>query len=447
MKLTLLPSDKGDCMLLESADGTAILIDGGMSDSYKRYVREFLAGWRKKHDRPLDLVYLSHIDQDHIAGVLQLMNDLVDWRVYRFKTQTGETWEEPGFGEPPEVKRLWHNGFHDLAKDNAGPIGAMLAARAAMLTNNLDSQLRKLASSYAAIANSIPESIKLSSRVSAKQLKIPLNQEFGGLLAMVRDEPEKIQLNGVASPSITVIGPFEEDLKALRTKWNKWLSEQNNKANLTRTRAWRDTEDERLSASSAALDIDDELGDRKKVTEENLASLMLVIEYAGKRILLTGDGHAEDIIRGLKHIGLLTENKGLHVAVLKVQHHGSEHNLDRAFARLITADHYVICGNGLHDNPDLAVLEVIAASRIGHGEELSENPEAGQPFEVWFNCSTDFLQAELEWRESAKLGTTLYTKAAQHFADIERDMKKYQEKSGGRLNVHYLNDEPLELTL
>ena len=38
MKLTVFQSDKGDCLLLTSADGKNVLIDGGMSDSYTTHV-------------------------------------------------------------------------------------------------------------------------------------------------------------------------------------------------------------------------------------------------------------------------------------------------------------------------------------------------------------------------------------------------------------------------
>jgi hypothetical protein len=198
MKLTLLPSDKGDCLLLESPDGTTILIDGGMSDSYTVHVRPFLADWRKKANRPLDLVYVSHIDQDHIAGVLQLMNDIVEWRVYNHKQGQGEEWDKPEFPEPPEVARLWHNAFHDLIGENVGEVASMLAARGAQLATNANLELQKLGADYQAIAASVPEAIKLSRRVSANQLKIPLNKEFDGRLAIVRDPPAKneIRLNG-----------------------------------------------------------------------------------------------------------------------------------------------------------------------------------------------------------------------------------------------------------
>ena len=36
----------------------------------------------------------------------------------------------------------------------------------------------------------------------------------------------------------------------------------------------------------------------------------------------------------------------MHVDVLKMPHHGSDRNMDRAFLERITADHYVFSGNG-----------------------------------------------------------------------------------------------------
>jgi len=64
------------------------------------------------------------------------------------------------------------------------------------------------------------------------------------------------------------------------------------------------------------------LGNRKKVTTPNLASLMFLAEENGKSILLTGDGHGDDILKGLAHHQALDANERLQVDVLKVQHHG-----------------------------------------------------------------------------------------------------------------------------
>jgi len=104
-------------------------------------------------------------------------------------------------------------------------------------------------------------------------------------------------------------------------------------------------------------------------------------------VLLTGDGHADDILNGLRAQGVLAAGGGVHVEVLKVQHHASEHNVHEAFCRAVTADNYVFCGNGEHENPDLRVVDAILDSRVGAPAVLSPNPEANRKFVLWFNSS------------------------------------------------------------
>jgi beta-lactamase superfamily II metal-dependent hydrolase len=41
----------------------------------------------------------------------------------------------------------------------------------------------------------------------------------------------------------------------------------------------------------------------------------------------------------------------IHVDLLKVQHHGSNHSTTQDFFERVTADHYVISGNGKHGIP------------------------------------------------------------------------------------------------
>lgn len=446
MKLTILPSDKGDCLFLEPSDGTAILIDGGMKDSFVEHVRPFLAEWQAGQQKTIDLVYVSHIDQDHIQGILRLMDDIVDWRVFDHKTAIGEPWDEPDFARPPGVAGIWHNGFHDLIGENSGSIGSMLAARASELSFSANPAVQTIAAAFQRVASSIPESIKLSARVSPAQLQIPLNNEFGNLLALVSEPPDEVQLGGANSAKIRVIGPFEDDLEELRDEWNDWLRNKKNKNNLKNTRKWRDEENERLDfAAGIGLDIDDEIGDRAKVTIANLASLMLSVEDQGKRLILTGDGHSIEVLDGMDHHGLLNANGNAHVAIMKIPHHGSEFNLDRDFVQRVTADHYVICGNGMHENPDLRILDVLVNSRIGTVEERSDNPETGNEFHVWFNCSTDFLERQIEHKKAQGRGVKKLGEALEHFEHVEALMDAFKCNSGGKLKLHFLDDEPLVL--
>lgn len=448
MKITLLPSEKGDCLLLESGD-VAILSDGGMPGSYASEVRPFLGRWAAAGG-VLDLIYVSHVDQDHIAGVLQLLEDTVEWRVHNHKVANGRPSTKPKFAEPPVVKRIWHNSFKVLAEDNTGEIGVMLASRANSLSSSGAPAALKLAAAYSNIANSIPEAIKVSRRIAANQLNIPLNGEFGKRLAMVRDTPTAIKLKPASKLSIRVIGPFEKDLEILRDYWNAWLKDAKNAGSVEKLNDWLKKNRANLPAGMVGLAIDDEIGHRSSVTEPNLASLMLLLEESKPnngvaRVIMTGDGHHEDILAGLKHHGRLPDGKGLHVDVLKVQHHGSEHNLDRDFVKRITADHYVFCANGEHENPDLRILEVLLKSRLGSAAELSLNVEAKQSFTVWFNCSSQYLKKQIEAREEAGKSAKGLEKALEHFVKVEKALAKAAATSGGKLKARFLKARPLTL--
>ena len=448
MKITLLPSEKGDCLLIES-DDVAILADGGMPGSYAAEVRPFLGRFATA-GRELDLVYVSHVDQDHIAGVLQLLEDMVQWRVHKHKVANNRPSTKPKFDEPPAVKRIWHNSFKALARDNTGEIGTMLASRANSLSSSSNPAAIKLAAAYNNIANSIPEAIKVSRRIAADQLNIPLNGEFNHLLAMVRGK-NAIKLKPGSNLSIRVIGPFEKDLEILRDYWNAWLKHVDNANAMRDLKEWLERNRAGLPAGTLGLSIDDEIGRRSKVTEPNLASLMLLLEESKPggvaRAIMTGDGHHKDVLAGLKHHDLLPDGQGLHVDLLKIQHHGSEHNLDRDFVKRITADHYVICANGKDENPDLRVIEVLLKSRLGDRDEISSNPEADQPFTVWLNCSSQYLKKQIKAKEQAGKATKDLEKSLEHFLLVEEALADAKAASRGKLKVKTLKTKPLELNI
>jgi beta-lactamase superfamily II metal-dependent hydrolase len=376
VKLTVFQSDKGDCLLLTGEDGEHVLVDGGMRASYSTHAGPALARLAQDGDA-LDLVYVSHIDQDHIAGVLQLMDDLVAWRVHDFQVANGNPGHKPPKApRPPEVKAIWNNAFHDQVGKNAGEIESLLAASASVLAGSDDEALQQVAESEQNLANSIPEALQLSRRVGSGQLGIPLNAPFGNHLAMVRNGGGAVKVGGL---SMFVLGPFEADLKKLRTDWNAWLRANGDAVDAIRRKAKQDEEDLGNEVARIVARVVAEakvLGDRKKVTPPNLASLMMLVEEDGRTLLLTGDGHRDDILKGLAHHGVLDAAGRLHVNVLKVQHHGSENNIDADFCGRVTADHYVFCGNGNDENPDTDVVETLVKTRLDADV---------RPFKLWFN--------------------------------------------------------------
>jgi hypothetical protein len=304
------------------------------------------------------------------------------------------------------------------------------------------------------------QAIQLARRVGSKQLNIPVNQlelnkpvkkPVPRKLILVREKTKTpIKFGGM---SLYVIGPFESDLEKLRAEWNKWLRENKKRLGDIQSRARQDEDSlvaneikgiksSMLAESADILDFKiDELeaqakelglsgvkkliGRRDKVTTANLASLMLLVEEGTgakkKTILLTGDGHADDVIKGLKHYKKLDSAGRMHVDVLKVPHHGAEFNTTQAFCDAITADHYVFCGNGAHENPDLDILQMYFDSRMKPGDK--------RKFKFWFNSNA---------------GAASKAKDRAHMKKIEQLIPKLEAKSGGRMSSEFLKDDSFE---
>jgi hypothetical protein len=107
------------------------------------------------------------------------------------------------------------------------------------------------------------------------------------------------------------------------------------------------------------------------------------------------------------------------VDVLKVQHHGSEHNMTPEFAEKITADNYVFCGNGFSGNPEPAVIDVIFNAR-----DAGAGPK--RKFKFWFNSSKG---SEKKIPDRSK-----------HMASVERQVDKLSQKNA-HLQSFFLGDK------
>jgi hypothetical protein len=432
MDLTILPADKGDCLLLTGQDGRRMLVDGGMKSSYTRYVAPLLGDIAADGGK-IDVVYVSHIDEDHIAGVLQLADDLLAWKIFdRIHGEDAE-YREPNAPRPPAFDELWHNGFHEQIGENAGDIEGLLIGMATVLSGHPDSSMRLISSEQRNLAASENQATLLQRRLGKNQLGVPLNRPANGRLMMVREGNQPISLGGL---TFHILAPFSQDLEDLREKWVKWLKSARGKEQLAAIR--KDARDKERLLRASELDLFKQslesdakkLGNREDVTTPNLASLMLLVEEGAHSLLLTGDGHADEVISGLKNLKKLSSRRrGLHVDICKIPHHGAVANMTEEFASKITADHYVFCGNGGDDNPEEAVVKLIIDSRIGSAEQRSTNREVDQQFKLWFSCSSEFENLSIA--------------RSKHMRGIERLVEDRARESGGQMTYEFLRDRPL----
>jgi hypothetical protein len=372
---------------------------------------------------------VSHIDRDHIGGVLRMLDDEVLWRVHDHKKKDRKN--NPGLKpprppRPPVISAIWHNSFHDQAGKNAAPIEAALAASAPVLSGALLEELRKAGQEQAGLMSSILDALRVSRRIGAKQLGIPLN----ALTRAQAGKKNKLLLARAGQPpvtlgqfTITILGPTAAHMAKLRDDWNTFVDDAKNAKALAdvRTRALADEKNLGAGALGQLMDVlrlqAEALGDPKRVTPPNLASLTLLVEENGTSILLTADARWDQVIEGLEKVGRLQPGKSMKIDVVKVPHHGSEHNVGETdlLDRVVGTD-YVFCGNGHSGNPEIEVVEAMVKHRL----------KAPGKFKFWFNSSEAALIDEQD------------QDLPKHMADVERTVKRLARNSGGRMTFKFL---------
>jgi hypothetical protein len=322
---------KGDCLLLHYGDKNdpgLVLIDGGPALVYQPHLAPRLAQIRQarglgQHTAlPIDLLMVSHIDDDHINGILELTRDLVNAK-------------DSGQPRAFRIKSFWHNTFDDIIGNKPDELLAAVTASygPAALTGDPDTD--GLDSETAMVLASVAQGRRL--RDDARKLELR-NREFGRALVMATASGAAIPLG--KGLELTVAGPMKPELVKLRKEHDVFLKKQKKQ---------RETE-----AALAAFT------DRSAA---NLSSIVVLAEVGGKRMLLTGDARGDKVLKGLELVKVLKKKGTLHVDVLKLPHHGSDRNVNPGFFRRVTADHYVFSGNGEHGNPERAALQMLLDER------------------------------------------------------------------------------------
>lgn len=323
LQLEALPALYGDALLLHygtKADPGLIIVDGGPKTVYVNALRprlEEIKAERSPDDPlPVRLIMVSHIDEDHIKGILDLAAELEDAQGPRLVA----------------VQELWHNAFTDLIGDddddylkNAGG-----AAKISSVDGTVSPEVRARHPSAAMIA-SVPQGKKLRETATNK-LGWVLNDDRPLLMAGTGDDT--FDMGGKLK--LTILGPSRDRLLKLQQDWMKKVKPAGGKG------------------ASVVEYLDN--------SAPNLASIVVFATDGKRKILLTGDGRGDFILEGIENAKLMKNDK-FPVDVLKVPHHGSIRDLEADFFERIPAKDYVISANGRFDNPDIATLEMLLTAR------------------------------------------------------------------------------------
>lgn len=434
MKLRLFHGGSGDCILVQGGGDANILSDGGHTGTMRRHLRPNLNRLLAQNGGEIAIAYVSHVDNDHISGVKELLENTLDWRVFRHHESAGDqAVSQPKFDEPPVVHTVWHNSFDDQIGQNTQPIGDLLAARAQVLAASRREEWEEIGFYNQAIATGIKEAVRVSHLTSPQLLNIPKNaipnSPHDGKLLMARSDQDPIQIGDL---KVTIIGPSDKELTKLREGWAKWMEDDGNQETIGKIRKQladniNEFANGHHSGSPFNLGRWNGVKGEGAVSVPNIASLVLLVEEGPHRALLTGDAHHDLLLEQMEDAGLLNENGGCHLDVLKVMHHGSKNNMSEKFAQHVSADHYVFCGDGGHHNPGFEPIDQIYNSRMGDAGLRTLSPRAqGRPFKFWFSSSPDHIDPS--------------TKKHAYFASVQTKVRAMVRESDGMLSAKFVEN-------
>jgi hypothetical protein len=321
LQLEMLPAREGDCLILTYGDPDTprrVLIDGGRTATYNTDLKTTL-DQIPEAQRTFELVVVTHVDRDHIEGILAMLKDT---------------------NRPIQFRDLWFNGYDHLfgRTESFGPYQGEL------LTTEIRNQ------------------------------QLPWNLEFEGRSIETRAGANPIELKG--GLQLTILSPTREKLEALIPKWEKECTEA---GLMPKSKAERsDPPDGVESFGSFKMEKAAEEPFEKDPSIPNGSSIALLAEYEGKRILLAGDAHADLIIESLHPLAQAAGGR-LPLDAFKVSHHGSARNTSRELLELVSCDKYLISTNGSHHgHPDKSALARIVQFG-GKEKEFIFNYETPEP--------------------------------------------------------------------
>ncbi|WP_434950504.1 MBL fold metallo-hydrolase [Shewanella sp. HL-SH4] len=341
------PAQEGDAFLvsLESDKGNKnIIIDMGLADTYKSEMKPDLVKLKSKGQK-IDLLIITHIDQDHIQGAIEFIK---------------ENGTEQSIIEVGEV---WHNSFRHLQFDKK----ANLPSAEKIILDKM-------------IAQNRPVTTKGREKISAKQ--------GSSLAALLLDYKynwnESSQSNAICIDQKTIhdfnhfkihlLSPSKDKLNKLATFWLKELRKKKYKFSITDDNIFDDAFEFFMMSNSNSnqyrknissfgkLDIDilakvDATQSEIDSSPTNGSTIAFILEFEGKNILFLGDSHEDIIIQSLKNI---YQDKECYFEAIKIPHHGSNNNFSTELVNLINSNKFFISTNAAkHNHPNIEVISKI----------------------------------------------------------------------------------------
>jgi hypothetical protein len=285
-----------------------MLVDGGPPDTWP--LLEARLRRLPPDDRTIDVAVVTHIDSDHIGGMIPLLSS--DLAV--------------------DIGDFWFNGRTHLPGDPGQP--RSIDQGESVITALLGTP------GHGKEAGHPP----------------PWNAAFGGGPIDTGGKTGFIQVSVPGGPTITVVSPTTTQLHTLRAKWAQVFADAH-----------------RESRPLPTPDVLEPLVDlpaiarRKSAKDSSVAngsSIAILVEHRGASAVLGGDAFGTVLAAGLSGLAAARGKKQLEVDAFKLPHHGSRANVSSALLTVAPASNYLVSSNGdvFHHPDDEAIARVITSA-------------------------------------------------------------------------------------
>ncbi|GGM96212.1 MBL fold hydrolase [Dyadobacter beijingensis] len=319
-----LPARYGDSIWIEyGTDQThRILIDGGTKGT-KADMLKFIKAL-PEDQRHFELMVVTHIDRDHIEGILALLEQ-----------------ETLGF----KVDDFWFNGWEHLPEDEDEQLGPVQGER-------------------------------LTAAILRHQL--PWNKAFAKKAVVI---PASGPLPEIVLPGgmhLTLLSPLIKNLAELRPVWAKEVKDAGLVPGFgARPVVVAEEDEEQLGIlpDVNALNAEDFHEDE---AEANGSSIAFLGSFGGKTVFFGGDAFPGVVLGSLNR---LSGDKAK-IDLVKLSHHASAHNTSPELIEKFDCNRYMISTNGSNYHHPAAVTVARVIKRGGHAVHLYFNYKSADN-KVW----------------------------------------------------------------
>ena len=295
LAIEMLPANHGDALWIEygtPGDTRHVLIDGGPP-----YADEVVRTRLAAAGEHLELLVISHVDFDHVGGIVKLLARLPD----------GVT-----------VDDVWFNAWKHLPDAPGDQLGAV-------------------------------QGEMVSAAIVARAL--PWNVAFGGE-RVARDASGTLPTVTLAGGlRLTLLAPSLDALATLRPKWKREVTDEhmtpgNFDDGLAKLKQRERLPDDVLGESVPDPERLDQKPFVQDTSEANWSSIALLAEHDGRSILLAADAPPGALVPAIEALCRERGTQKLAVDAAKLAHHGSKGSTSAELLELLDCNRYLVSTNG-----------------------------------------------------------------------------------------------------